>query len=152
MSREAHVRICEDMGMRLYCATRFNTLITFSASRNLRGTNLSKRIERREHDRIGVRWPVTVLTNNRIIQAETRNVTVNGIFICSEEPLPLNDIFPIRISPPNYQIVEVSGKVIWSDRYAIDDQNIAYGSGICFVKVSNADRHLLNDLLLAHLG
>ena len=112
--------------------------------------NLSKGIERREHDRIGLRWPVIALTNDRKIQAETRNITVNGIFICCEEPLPLNQILPMSISPPNYQVIRVSGKVVWSNRYAIDDQDIAYGVGICFVKIAEEDRHFLKDLILAH--
>ncbi|MFB0520537.1 MAG: PilZ domain-containing protein [Desulfatiglandales bacterium] len=111
---------------------------------------MSKGIERRKHDRIRVRWPVTVLTNNRIIQAETRNITVSGIFICCKEPLPRNEVLPVRISPPNYRVVQVSGKVIWSDLYAIDGQDISYGVGICFVKISDGDRHFLKDLILAH--
>jgi hypothetical protein len=112
--------------------------------------DLSNRIERREHDRIRVRWPVAVLTDSGIIQAETRNIAVKGIFICCEKPLPLNQILPLRISPPNYQAIQVSGKVIWSDLYGIDDQHITYGAGICFVKIADEDRHLLNDLILAH--
>lgn len=111
---------------------------------------MSDRIERREHDRIRVRWPVAVLTDFGIIQAETRNITVKGILICCEEPLPLNQILPLRISPPNYQAIQVGGKVIWSDLYGIDDQDVTYGAGICFVKISNEDRHLLEDLILAH--
>jgi len=111
---------------------------------------LATEVERREHDRIRVRWPITVFTDRSTIEGETRNVTVDGIFICCEEPLRLNEIFPMSISPPNHQTVEVTGKVIWSDLYAVDEKNTAFGTGICFVKISDGDRHFFEDVVSVH--
>ena len=105
---------------------------------------------KRKHDRIRVRWPITVLTDHGTIEGETRNITVDGIFICCEEPLQLNEIFSISISPPNQQTIEVTGKVIWSDFYAVDEENTAFGTGICFVKISNRDRHFFKDMVSVH--
>lgn len=107
-------------------------------------------MERRKDNRIRVRWPVAVLTDSGVIQAETRNITANGIFICCGDRLRLNKIFPLRISPPNKQALEVKGRVIWSDRYAVDGRDTYYGMGICFVKISDGDRHSLADLIAAH--
>ena len=106
--------------------------------------------ERREFPRVRVKWPVSVLADNATIQAETRNITVNGIFISSKELLRLNETFPLHISPPNRQPIEVTGTVIRSDHYALDERNISYGMGICFVKVSDDDRHFLEDEISAH--
>ena len=111
---------------------------------------MSNRVERRKHDRIRVRWPITVLTGHGTIEGETRNITVDSIFICCEEPLRLNEIFPMSISPPNHQMIEVTGKVIWSDLYAVDDRNTAFGTGICFVKISDGDRHFFKDVVSVH--
>jgi hypothetical protein len=107
-------------------------------------------IEKREFPRVRVRWPVSVVTGNDPIQAETRNITVNGIFILSKDLLRLNETFPLHISPPNREPIEVTGTVIRSDHQAYDEQNISYGSGICFVKVSDRDRHFLEDMISAH--
>lgn len=93
---------------------------------------------------------MAVLTDSGVIQAETRNITVNGIFICCEDRLRLNQIFPVRISPPNEQALEVKGRVIWSDRYAVEGQDSYYAMGICFVKISDGDQHSLADLISAH--
>jgi hypothetical protein len=106
--------------------------------------------EKREHPRIKVRWPVAVLTAHDIIHAETRNITVNGLFICCEDLLPLDSTFPMNIIPPNRQPLEVSGKVVWSDHYTRDEQDVPYGMGMCFVKVSEEDRHTLEELLFPH--
>jgi hypothetical protein len=97
-----------------------------------------------------VRWPVTVSTDYAIVQAETRNITVNGIFISSKDLLRLNETVPLQISPPNRQPIEVTGTVIRSDHFALDAKNVSYGMGICFVKVSDEDRHFLEDLISAY--
>jgi hypothetical protein len=110
----------------------------------------AREIERRGHDRIEVRWPITLFTDHGAIEAETRNVSVDGIFICCEEPLQLNEICPMSIEPPDHQTIDVSGKVIWSDFYAVDDRDNAFGTGICFVEISDGDRHFLEDVLSAH--
>ncbi len=106
--------------------------------------------ERRQHARIRAKWPVTVLTDYAIIQAETRNITVNGIFISSNELLRLNKSFPLRINPPNREPMKVTSKVVWSDHHAVDDQTISYGMGICFIRVSDKDRHFLEEVISGH--
>jgi Tfp pilus assembly protein PilZ len=103
--------------------------------------------EKRKHPRIRVKWPVTVLTDYAIIKAETRNITVNGIFISSSELLRLNQSFPLSINPPNREPMKVTGKVVWSDHHSVDNKTVPYGMGICFVKVSDKDRHFLEELI-----
>jgi hypothetical protein len=103
--------------------------------------------EKRKYPRVRVRWPVTVSTEYATVQAETRNITVNGLFICSENLLRLNETVPLHINPPNRQPIEVTGTIIRSDHQALDEQNVSYGMGICFVKVSDEDRHFLEDLI-----
>lgn len=111
---------------------------------------MSNSIERRKHHRIQVRWPITVLTDYGPIEGETRNIAVDGVSICCEEPLPLNQIFRMRVSPPHHRTMEFTGKVIWSDQYAFDEQNSVFGMGICLVKISDVDRHFFKDLVSAH--
>ena len=106
--------------------------------------------ERREFVRVRVRWPVSVVTDNATIQAETRNITVNGIFISSKDLLRLNETFSLHIIPPNRQPITVTGTVIRSDHQALDERSISYGMGICFVRVSDEDQHFLEELISAH--
>jgi len=108
---------------------------------------MANNAERRTYPRVNKRWPVTILTDNATVQAETRNITVNGIFIASKELLRLNETFFLNISPPNRQSIQVTGTVIRSDHLSLDEQNISYGMGICFVKVSDDDRHFLEDVI-----
>jgi hypothetical protein len=111
---------------------------------------LKHTVERRKHHRINVAWPISIILDEEIIEGETINITVDGVLISCEEPLQLNEVLRISISPPNHQGIEVNGKVIWSDNYAIDEQDAAFGMGICFVKISDVNRHFLRDLISAH--
>jgi hypothetical protein len=111
---------------------------------------LARSIERRRYHRINVTWPISIVSDEEVIDGETINITVDGVLISCEEPLKLNEVFRISISPPNHQGIEVNGKVIWSDHYAIDEQDATFGMGICFVKISDVDRHFLRDLVSSH--
>jgi Tfp pilus assembly protein PilZ len=75
-----------------------------------------------------------------MIEGETRNIAFEGISICCEEPLPLDEVVNILIEPEGHKDIMVAGKVVWSDIYGIDDKDTTYGVGICFVKISDEDR------------
>lgn len=49
--------------------------------------------------------------------------------------------------PPNRESINVVGKAIWSDFYAIDEQNIPVCIGMSFVEISAEDGHFLKDML-----
>jgi len=111
---------------------------------------LASGIEKRKYRRINVSWPISIVVDEESIEGKTINITVDGVLISCEEPLQLNEVFRISINPPNQQGIEVNGKVLWSDHYAIDEQDTAFAIGICFVKISDVDRHFLKDLVSAH--
>jgi hypothetical protein len=95
---------------------------------------------------------MSISANDGIIKAETRNISVEGIYICSDEPLPINEAFFMSIRPPNQHAIRIGGKAVWSNLYGIDDQNAVYGVGISIAKISDIDRHLLADLVASQLG
>ncbi len=103
--------------------------------------------EKRRHLRIEVEWPVIISKGDDFIEGETKNIAFDGISIFCEEPLPLDEIISISIEPPDQQSMVISGRVIWSDVYGIDDQNASYGIGLCFVKISNEDHSRFLDLI-----
>ena len=108
--------------------------------------NLAEGIERRKHPRRVIKWPVTVLTETGTIEGETRDIAVDGLSIRCEEPLRMNEVVRMGVMPPDYQMIEFTGKVIWSDLYGIGDDDSAYGMGVCFVEISDEDLHVLKRL------
>jgi hypothetical protein len=103
-------------------------------------------IDKRSIPRVEVNWPITVFTEQGAIQGETLNITGEGIGIRSDEPLRLNEIYRIFIIPGDEMAIEVRGRVVWSDVYAIDDQDSAVAIGVCFVEINEEDRVVIIDL------
>jgi hypothetical protein len=111
---------------------------------------MAKKVERRKHPRRQVTWPVNVFTAHGTIEGETKDISPNGVFIACEEPLALNENYRIGIIPPNHQIIDVTGKVIWSDLYGIDENNTAFGMGVCFVEIPDKDQNFLGNVVTTH--
>lgn len=86
-----------------------------------------------------VRWPVRIVSHQGTIEGETRDISFDGIYICVDEPLRLNEKFRMAISPPNHQAIGVTGKVVWSDLYALDEDETPFAMGMSLVKISKKD-------------
>ncbi len=108
---------------------------------------MDETIERRKHPRKEVKWSASVLTDGGTIEAETRDISVDGISVRCKKPLRMNEVFRMGIMPPGGRMIEFTGEVVWSDLYGIDEENVAYGMGVCFVELSKEDRHVLEELL-----
>ncbi len=103
--------------------------------------------EKRRHQRLNVKWPVTILSNGQTIQGETRNISEAGILICTKEPLRINIDYTISLFPPDKDALELNCTVVWSDLYGIDPSNTVYGVGLCFVRVSDKDLHKIRTIM-----
>ncbi|MFH1349714.1 MAG: PilZ domain-containing protein [Pseudomonadota bacterium] len=108
---------------------------------------MTNTIEKRNQPRIDIKWPIKIFASHGTFEGETKNISSEGILICCEEPLNLNEIYLISIIPPLQDAIGFSGRVIWSDFYGICDKNNPVCIGFCLVEISEKDRHLFNNLL-----
>jgi hypothetical protein len=107
---------------------------------------LSNFMEKRKLPRIEVRWPVTLVTEKGSVEGESRNITVEGVFIHCVERLNVNDTYRLLLKPAG-EPIEVMGKLLWSNLDSAGDRDILPGLGFCFVKVSEGDRELLRQAI-----
>jgi hypothetical protein len=112
---------------------------------------LSNPVDRRQHQRIEVKWPATITINNNIIEGEVNNISAQGLAICCDEALRLGETYTIEIMPPDYEVIQISGKIMWSDICAIDDENKTVGIGICIVKILDKDQKYFKDFVSANI-
>jgi PilZ domain len=103
--------------------------------------------DKRQSPRIDVQWPITIFTGEEEIEAETLNISVDGISINCEEPLRLNEHYTISVMPEDALAFEVKGQVVWSDFYGIDEDDTAIGMGLCFVELGEDDCQMLKELV-----
>lgn len=110
------------------------------------------KVERRKNPRISVKWPMIFIKEGKTIEGETLDISIDGVSCCTEEPLSLNESYDISITPPDHPEMNISGEVIWSDLYGIDDRDDTLCMGICFLKISDADRLFINNIVTEYLN
>jgi hypothetical protein len=105
--------------------------------------------EKRKEQRTEVDWHIEAFSNDKRIEGAVKNITLNGILLCCEEPLVLDKDYRLSIFPPQHKAINVIGKPLWSESYAsdLDDENARVCTGIVFVKISSIDLDLLKDML-----
>lgn len=89
--------------------------------------------DRRARTRFDVRYPVTITTSQGAIQAETKDISADGAFIRSQEPLDPRDKVCLCIEFRPGVSGEVDAEVIWSTAYGSDDAKTERGMGVRFL-------------------
>ena len=99
--------------------------------------------ERRKEPRVEVSWLAEIFLDDRSVEAEVQNITVDGLYLCCEEPLPYKEMLRMAIYPEGQGSIEIAGKIVWSDFYAVDEKQSAVCLGISFVEIPEEDRQRL---------
>ena len=100
-------------------------------------------MEKSWHSRIPVEWPVTIVTDQSVINGETKIVTDVGFFLHCEEKLSRNGLYQIILRPPNQNPVLTKGQLIWSNFEIAVRRGIVSGMGFYFAKIADGDRNVL---------
>ena len=69
-----------------------------------------------EKQKISVRWPITIISGQETLEAESRNITVRGIFVNSPKELRgISRIFQMIIHGPKKKSVLIRAKLAWAN-------------------------------------
>jgi uncharacterized protein (TIGR02266 family) len=96
--------------------------------------------ERRQHPRTDVHWAVSMETSDGTIDAEVKNISLGGAFICCKKPFPIGQVFSLTMTGPENEPVIATAEVVWSNANVPDEKVINRGMGVRFIKMS--ERHL----------
>ena len=103
-------------------------------------------IERRLHPRILVKWPAVVETPQGPVEGETKDISVDGVFIfCADEP-EIGEKFPLLLKPSEQRTISIVGEKIWSGSFTIDNKTV-FGMGVQFSQISAEDRNYIAALV-----
>lgn len=103
-------------------------------------------IERRLHPRILVQWPAVVETPHGSVKGETKDISVDGVFIfCANEP-EIGESFPVLLKPSEQRTISIVGAKIWSGSFTIDNKTV-FGMGVQFINISAEDRNYIAALV-----
>jgi hypothetical protein len=103
-------------------------------------------IERRLHPRIPANWPTTLHNVQGSIEGETKDISVDGVFMFLSEKPEFGANFPILLKPSEERSISVVGKKIWSRTFNIDNRPV-FGMGVQFMLISPEDRQFISTLV-----
>jgi hypothetical protein len=101
--------------------------------------------------KISVRWPVTIISDQETLEAESRNITLRGIFVHSPKELRgISRIFQMIIHGPKKKSVLVRAKLAWANSDEKRQSRELLGGRFFFLKVAKNDQDILKELISDH--
>jgi hypothetical protein len=112
---------------------------------------LTSKGERGRQTKISVRWPVTIISGQETLEAESRDITVKGIFLQSQKELKGDEIYQLIVRGPHKKTVLIKGKMVWSNMDEKRRSRSLPGGAFFFVKAAKEDREILRSFISDHL-
>jgi len=95
--------------------------------------------ERRAHARYTSEISVDYTSGDTFLFSYIENISMMGIFIRSEAPLPVGTELTLRLEP-GHGVIELRGEVAWINPVRTDGEGINPGMGVRFVGLTAEQR------------
>jgi type IV pilus assembly protein PilZ len=102
--------------------------------------------DRREHARFDVSIEVDYQDGETFLFSYIQNISMMGIFVRSDAPLPIGTRMDLRFHHEGHQL-SLHGEVMWVNPYRTDGDNLNPGMGVRFVDLTAEDRERLVSLV-----
>jgi len=103
--------------------------------------------ERRREARVKVNWSVSMETSEGVLEAELKNISLGGAFICCKKPLPVGEVFNLTLMAPENEPLKATAKVVWSNEHLPEEKVIHRGMGVQFLQMSSRHIELVKKIL-----
>jgi type IV pilus assembly protein PilZ len=103
--------------------------------------------DRRHHERLETRIQVDYRSGETFLFSYIQNISEMGIFIRSNEPLPVGTQLDLRFHPDGEEPLELAGEVVWVNPIRPIGENINPGMGVRFESLTPEARERLVDLV-----
>jgi len=112
----------------------------------------NKFIERREHPRAVVQIEIEFKHTIDFVTSYMLNISKGGLFIKTDEALPLDTIVFLRFTlPGDTKLIETEGKVVWCNTKK-EKGYFPRGMGIKFLRLNPADAEKIKIFVDEHLA
>ena len=109
--------------------------------------------EKRKHQRASVNWPVVVVTPQRYLGGEAKNISLGGAaLICNRDP-GSHELLRLAIKiPTGEDLVQATGIVVWSELEAQPNNLYGCQTGIRFTSFMGKSLQYLDEAIAECLG
>jgi type IV pilus assembly protein PilZ len=104
-------------------------------------------IERRRYERFETSISVDYANGDTFLFSYIQNISEMGIFIRSDEPLPVGTMLRMRFAPEGQEAIELSGEVTWVNPFRPFGDNLNPGMGIRFSALTPDQRERIVELV-----
>lgn len=102
--------------------------------------------QQRQHRRIEVEWPVTMMTPEGDMDGIIENISVGGAYIRCETMLSKSDLFLMCILAHSRKGSWLGAEVIWIDiPLDADTESVPVGMGVRFTDMSEDDLRFITE-------
>jgi type IV pilus assembly protein PilZ len=92
--------------------------------------------ERREHRRYDTSIAVDYASGETFLFAYLKNISTMGIFIKSNDPMPIGTRLKLRFHVDEDDPLVLDGEVTWVNQYRPNGENINPGMGVRFIELT----------------
>ena len=109
--------------------------------------------ERRKHERYPTSIQVDYASGDTFLFSYIENISEMGIFIRSDDPLPVGTELRLRFGPDG-ALLEMNGQVVWINPIRPEGDNLNPGMGVRFTDLTPELRERVVELVktVAYLG
>ena len=105
-------------------------------------------VQKREHPRVPVSWPVTMVTPEGDIDGIIVNISAGGAYIRCGTPLLQKDLFIMSILSRDREHSWIGAKVVWVDiPLSADSDTIPIGMGVRFTNITAEDLQFVSNVV-----
>ena len=110
--------------------------------------------DRRQHERYPTSISVDYWSGETFLFSYIENISQMGIFIRSDDPLPIGTELKLRFGPEGGALLEMTGQVVWINPVRADGDNLNPGMGVRFHDLTPDMRERVVELVktVAYLG
>ncbi len=103
--------------------------------------------DNRRYERFETSWSVDYASGDTFLFAYIQNISEMGIFIRTERPLPIGTLLTLRLAPPNEDVLELRGEVVWINPIKLRESNPNPGMGVRFTDFDETQRERVVELV-----
>lgn len=112
--------------------------------------------ERRAHPRFDIGFGAEIHTDDGLVAASTRDLSLGGCRVATDLPLPEGGTYVVDlkltfdgIQEPDYPPLRVRGEVRWTAE-AEEDGEVVFMSGLMFAEMSSEQKNWLEQVISAY--
>ena len=105
--------------------------------------------DKRQHPRVEISWPATIVTDDGLVSCRTENLSPDGTLIRCSESLGLLDSFRLVFKPAERQLILATAEKVWSKR-SDNNGNPSHAVGVRFTFIPDHDYQLIKGTVSQH--